>query len=135
MLLSQVIEYWLHFFIQVARCTKIINPNTEDAKYVINVKQIAKVCIYTSLSLIFSHLDRHQKFFYLICMWLLTAVCCWAWWQSFPHWYWRRHACRVSFQYVKSIYVSTLLSYAFPRVLYPENSLFPPLQLYCCLHL
>lgn len=29
---------------QVARCTKIINPNTEDAKYVINVKQIAKVC-------------------------------------------------------------------------------------------
>ncbi|KAF2285106.1 hypothetical protein GH714_037913 [Hevea brasiliensis] len=29
--------------LQVARCTKIINPNTEDAKYVINVKQIAKV--------------------------------------------------------------------------------------------
>ena len=30
-------------FPQVARCTKIINPNTDDAKYVINVKQIAKV--------------------------------------------------------------------------------------------
>ncbi len=29
--------------LQVARCTKIINPNTEDAKYIINVKQIAKV--------------------------------------------------------------------------------------------
>ncbi|OAY79821.1 26S protease regulatory subunit 7 [Ananas comosus] len=29
--------------LQVARCTKIISPNTEDAKYVINVKQIAKV--------------------------------------------------------------------------------------------
>jgi hypothetical protein len=29
---------------QVARCTKIISPNTDDAKYVINVKQIAKVC-------------------------------------------------------------------------------------------
>ena len=29
--------------LQVARCTKIINPNTEDSKYVINVKQIAKV--------------------------------------------------------------------------------------------
>ncbi|KAK6153531.1 hypothetical protein DH2020_013170 [Rehmannia glutinosa] len=29
--------------LQVARCTKIINPNTEDAKYVINVKQIAKI--------------------------------------------------------------------------------------------
>ncbi|KAJ0734404.1 hypothetical protein HanPI659440_Chr11g0419691 [Helianthus annuus] len=31
--------------IQVARCTKIINPNTEDAKYVINVKQIAKFAV------------------------------------------------------------------------------------------
>ena len=31
------------FVNQVARCTKIINPNSEDAKYVINVKQIAKV--------------------------------------------------------------------------------------------
>lgn len=31
--------------VQVARCTKIINPGTEDAKYVINVKQIAKVCL------------------------------------------------------------------------------------------
>nr|GMD54179.1 26S protease regulatory subunit 7 homolog A-like [Ipomoea batatas] len=29
--------------LQVARCTKIISPNTEEAKYVINVKQIAKV--------------------------------------------------------------------------------------------
>ncbi len=29
---------------QVARCTKIINPNTDQAKYVINIKQIAKVC-------------------------------------------------------------------------------------------
>ena len=28
---------------QVARCTKIINPGTDEAKYVINVKQIAKV--------------------------------------------------------------------------------------------
>lgn len=27
----------------MARCTKIINPNSDDAKYVINVKQIAKV--------------------------------------------------------------------------------------------
>ncbi|KAK1369152.1 26S protease regulatory subunit 7 [Heracleum sosnowskyi] len=29
----------------VARCTKIINPNTEDAKYVINVKQITKFVV------------------------------------------------------------------------------------------
>ncbi|KAK6931888.1 hypothetical protein RJ641_001512, partial [Dillenia turbinata] len=28
--------------LQVARCTKIINQNSEDAKYGINVKQIAK---------------------------------------------------------------------------------------------
>ena len=27
----------------MARCTKIIKPNTDEAKYVINVKQIAKV--------------------------------------------------------------------------------------------
>lgn len=31
----------------MARCTKIINPNTEEAKYVINVKQIAKVFEHT----------------------------------------------------------------------------------------
>ncbi|KAI8529124.1 hypothetical protein RHMOL_Rhmol12G0201900 [Rhododendron molle] len=30
---------------QVARCTKIINPNTEDAKYISNVKQIAKFVV------------------------------------------------------------------------------------------
>lgn len=28
---------------KVARCTKIIDANTDEAKYVINVKQIAKV--------------------------------------------------------------------------------------------
>lgn len=31
--------------LQVARCTKIINPGTEEAKYVINVKQIAKYVV------------------------------------------------------------------------------------------
>ena len=31
--------------LQVARCTKIIAPNTDDAKYVINVKQIAKFVV------------------------------------------------------------------------------------------
>jgi len=31
--------------LQVARCTKIISPNTDDAKYVINVKQIAKFVV------------------------------------------------------------------------------------------
>jgi len=31
--------------LQVARCTKIINAGTEDAKYVINVKQIAKFVV------------------------------------------------------------------------------------------
>jgi hypothetical protein len=36
-------HYNFSLFLQVARCTKIISPNTDDAKYVINVKQIAKV--------------------------------------------------------------------------------------------
>jgi len=31
--------------LQVARCTKIIKPNTEDAKYMINVRQIAKYVV------------------------------------------------------------------------------------------
>lgn len=31
--------------LQVARCTKIINPGTEDARYVINLKQIAKFVV------------------------------------------------------------------------------------------
>lgn len=31
--------------LQVARCTKIIDPNSDDAKYVINVKQIAKFVV------------------------------------------------------------------------------------------
>jgi len=31
--------------LQVARCTKIISPGTEDAKYLINVKQIAKYVV------------------------------------------------------------------------------------------
>ena len=34
---------WILLADQVARCTKIIKPNTDEAKYVINVKQIAKV--------------------------------------------------------------------------------------------
>lgn len=29
----------------MARCTKIINPNTDEAKYVINIKQIAKFVV------------------------------------------------------------------------------------------
>merc|ERR1719330_192751 len=31
--------------LQVARCTKIINPGTEDAKYMINVRQFAKFVV------------------------------------------------------------------------------------------
>lgn len=31
--------------LQVARCTKIVNPGTEDAKYMINVRQIAKYVV------------------------------------------------------------------------------------------
>jgi 26S proteasome regulatory subunit T1 len=31
--------------LQVSRCTKIISAGTEDAKYIINVKQIAKFVV------------------------------------------------------------------------------------------
>lgn len=31
--------------LQVARCTKIINADTDDAKYIINVKQFAKFVV------------------------------------------------------------------------------------------
>jgi 26S proteasome regulatory subunit T1 len=31
--------------LQVARCTKIIDPGQDDAKYVINVRQIAKFVV------------------------------------------------------------------------------------------
>ena len=31
--------------LQVARCTKIINANTEDAQYVINIRQMAKYVV------------------------------------------------------------------------------------------
>lgn len=31
--------------LHVARCTKIIDPNTPEAKYIINVKQIAKFVV------------------------------------------------------------------------------------------
>lgn len=33
------------YLCQVARCTKIINADTDDAKYVINVKQFAKFVV------------------------------------------------------------------------------------------
>lgn len=31
--------------LQVARCTKIINANTDEAKYVINIRQMAKYVV------------------------------------------------------------------------------------------
>ena len=31
--------------LQVARCTKIINPRTDNAKYMINIKQMAKYVV------------------------------------------------------------------------------------------
>lgn len=37
--------------LQVARCTKIINPGTENAQYVINVKQLAKFVVVRTCTL------------------------------------------------------------------------------------
>jgi len=34
--------------LQVARCTKIINPDSNDPKYIINVKQYAKFVVELS---------------------------------------------------------------------------------------
>ena len=31
--------------LQVARCTKIINPNTADAKYMVTIRQMAKFVV------------------------------------------------------------------------------------------
>ncbi|KAF3449807.1 hypothetical protein FNV43_RR05886 [Rhamnella rubrinervis] len=43
---EQPLQVWLTRSVnQVARCTKIINPNSDDAKYFINVKQIAKFVV------------------------------------------------------------------------------------------
>lgn len=53
------------------------------------------------------------NFFCLICIWALTAVCCWTGWQSFPYWYRRRHACGVSFQFVKDSTREFLLLHMF----------------------
>jgi 26S proteasome regulatory subunit T1 len=39
--------------LQVARCTKIINPGADDSKYVINVKQIAKVIKWVAHMMLF----------------------------------------------------------------------------------
>ena len=54
--------------LQVARCTKIINPNTDNAKYVINVKQIAKVnnhhgcgCVVTQICYRFPHFRNSSQ--------------------------------------------------------------------------
>jgi len=42
--------------LQVARCTKIINADSEDPKYIINVKQFAKFCCGSGR---FRSADRH----------------------------------------------------------------------------
>lgn len=50
--------------LQVARCTKIIKPGTEETKYVINVKQIAKVP-HSSLC---SPYASGRPFVFLLCL-------------------------------------------------------------------
>lgn len=48
----------------MARCTKIINQNSEDAKYVINVKQIAKVLV-SGMKFYFQFLQVDLSFSFL----------------------------------------------------------------------
>ena len=47
--------------LQVARCTKIINPNTEDAKYMINLRQVQKNITYILACYIISFFYRSQN--------------------------------------------------------------------------
>lgn len=46
---QEYLKYFLFFLgeqpLQVARCTKIINEGSDDAKYIINVKQFAKFVV------------------------------------------------------------------------------------------
>jgi hypothetical protein len=59
---------------KVARCTKIINPNTDDAKYVTTLKQIAKVW-HTHIYRV-DHIfwrfnpDYEVLFWYVVCGWI-----------------------------------------------------------------
>ena len=61
--------------LQVARCTKIINPGTDEAKYVINVKQIAKVSHSSDVR---QAKDGHQRDHVLKLVILFPAVCGWS---------------------------------------------------------
>lgn len=45
LIITEHLFYVLSYLCQVARCTKIINADTDDAKYVINVKQFAKFVV------------------------------------------------------------------------------------------
>ena len=40
-----ITQSWQLNLLQVARCTKIINADSEDPKYIINVKQFAKFVV------------------------------------------------------------------------------------------
>jgi hypothetical protein len=70
-------DFWLLFsylftytILQVARCTNIINPGLDDSKYVINVKQIAKVINWwTHITVFHDYMLISSKQF-LVCKWL-----------------------------------------------------------------
>lgn len=48
--MTEALDYWYVIIsgeqpLQVARCTKIINADSDDPKYIINVKQFAKFVV------------------------------------------------------------------------------------------
>jgi 26S proteasome regulatory subunit T1 len=47
--------------LQVARCTKIVNPNTENARYMINIKQIAKFVVGLGEKLSATDIDEGMR--------------------------------------------------------------------------
>ena len=87
---------------------KIINPNTEDAKYVINIKQVVPVFFYFLGSLtvfVFVCLFFCLNFF-LILLIPDRKVCCCSGWQGGSNWHWRGNACWVSCQGIISFFCS-----------------------------
>jgi len=52
---------------QVSRCTKIINPNTDDAKYLINIKQIAKFVVGLGDKVAPTDIEEGMRVGYVFC--------------------------------------------------------------------
>jgi 26S proteasome regulatory subunit T1 len=62
--------------LQVARCTKIINPGTEDAKYMINVRQMAKYVVSLGDRVAPTDIEEGMRVGYVLVFWYLLIFLC-----------------------------------------------------------